>query len=268
MQWRKWILGEWNWKRPFKSLAFIYVVLAITACGFSNKFIFQPQASQYTPNASRLEMLTGSEGEQIAAFWYPPAKPDGPVLLWSHGNAEDIGALVPLHRELATEGFGLLAYDYPGFGLSEGSPNEAGCYAAIQAAHTHLLTEKKIAPSRIFIVGQSVGSGPACWLAEREDTAGLILLSPFLSAFRTVTTIPLFPGDKFPNIHRIKKIDEPILVIHGTLDNTIPFSHGRKLHDLHPGPKKFLPIDGADHNTIWPIGYDEITAAFLEFTSP
>jgi alpha-beta hydrolase superfamily lysophospholipase len=267
MNWKRLLIGEWNWKRPLKSIAFIYGVLAIIALFFSNLLIFQPPPAQYTSNASRLEMLADETGRDVAAFWYPPSSADDPILLWSHGNAEDIGALVPLHRELAKEGFGILAYDYPGYGLSSGSPGEAGCYTSIEAAYAHLINEKRIPASRIFVVGQSVGSGPACWLAEREDTAGLILISPFLSAFRTATKVPLFPGDKFPNLHRIKNIEEPLLVIHGTADATIPFEHGERLHHLHSGTKALLPISNANHNTIWPVGYPEITSALLEFTN-
>lgn len=253
--------------RPIKSLAFIYIVLAVTACGFTNSLLFHPPKSDYTSKSSRLELLQTTKGAQVAAFWYPPSDPDAPILLWSHGNAEDLGDLLPLHRELNNQGFGILAYDYPGYGLSEGSPNESGCYAAIDAAYKFLVTEKQIPNEQITIVGQSVGSGPACWLAEREDTAGLVLISPFLSVYRTVTKVPLFPGDKFPNIHRIKKIDEALLVIHGTNDRTIPFSHGERLHQLHSGPKTFVAIEGADHNTIWPVGYELIVSSLLEFTS-
>lgn len=265
MQWKRLLWGEWNWVRPFKSLVFIYITLTVVACGFSNHLIFQPPPSQYTSTASRLQLLNTVDGAQVAAFWYAPAGPDDRVLLWSHGNAEDLGGLVPLHRELVSQGFGILAYDYPGYGLSAGSPNEHGCYEAIDTAYHFLTTEQNIAPSRIIIVGQSVGSGPACWLAEREEAAGLVLISPFLSAFRTVTRVPLFPGDKFPNIHRIKKIDEALLIVHGTVDRTIPFAQGQRLYELHRGPKQFLPIEGAGHNTIWPIGYDQIEAALLEF---
>ena len=265
MNWKKLLWGEWNWTRPFKSLAFIYLTLCVVACGFSNKFIFQPPPAQYTAGASRLQMLSTEEGEQIAAFWYPHQDPDSPVLLWSHGNAEDLGSLAPLFTELHAEGFAILAYDYPGYGLSEGSPGERSCYAAADAAFTFLNIHELISAEDILLVGQSVGSGPACWLAERHKTGGLVLISPFRSAFLTVTGIPLFPGDKFKNHKRIGHIEEPLLVIHGTNDSIIPFANGKALYDQHAGPKQFVPIEGTGHNDIWNRGFETIVAAIKDF---
>jgi alpha-beta hydrolase superfamily lysophospholipase len=264
MNWKKHLVGKWDWTRPFKSLAFIYITLCLVACGFSNKFIFHPPPAQYTAMAPPLQMLTSKEGRQVAAFWYPPQGPDSPILLWSHGNAEDMGSLAPLYTELRARGFAILAYDYPGYGLSEGSPTERGCYDAAEAAFTFLTTHEKIPADQIILFGQSVGSGPACWLAEQHDTRGLVLISPFRSAYLTATRIPLFPGDKFKNIKRIDHIDEPLIVIHGEDDRTIRFSDGQALYERHAGPKRFIPIPNAHHNNIWNRGLDTITAAMKE----
>ena len=258
INWKKLLWGTWNWKRPLKSLAFIYLTLCLFAWGCSNSMIFLPPAPYYSSETEGLEMLTTSKGKQVAALWHPERQPGAPVLLWSHGNAEDAGALHPLVIELQAEGFAVLAYDYPGYGLSEGSPNEQGCYEAIEAAYQFLTQQQKIPPDEIVLVGQSVGSGPACWLAEREDTRALVLISPFRSAYRTVTRIPIIPGDKFVNIKRIPHIEEPLLVIHGENDRTISISNGRAVHDLHPGPKRFVAIPRAHHNNIWNLGFDTI----------
>ncbi len=264
-RWGRLLWGTWDWKRPLKSLAFIYLALCLVACGFSNRLIFHPPPARYGRGASHLRLLNDKEGRQVAAFWYPRREADGPVLLWSHGNAEDLGSLAPLLAEIHAEGFAVLAYDYPGYGLSEGSPTEQGCYDAVEAAFTYLTAEEGVRSSDIILVGQSVGSGPACWLAEREETGGLILISPFRSAFLTVTRIPLFPGDKFRNIKRIGHIGKPLLVIHGENDRTIPFAEGKALYERHPGPKRFLAIPGARHNTIWHAGFEDIIAAFKSF---
>lgn len=265
MDWKKLLLGEWDWKRPFKSLAFIYLTLCVVACGFSNKFIFQPPPAQYTVESSHLRMLPTEGNRQVAAFWYPGPRSDSPVLLWSHGNAEDLGTLAPLFTELQAEGFAILAYDYPGYGLSDGSPSERSCYEAADAAFHFLNSEEKIPAEKILLLGQSVGTGPACWLAERYTTRGLVLLSPFRSAFLTVTRIPLLPGDKFKNHKRIGHIDEPLLVIHGTDDTIIPFADGKSVYEQHGGPKQFLPIQDTGHNDIWNRGFEIIVKAIKAF---
>ncbi len=260
IDWKKLLWGKWDWKRPFKSLAFIYLAVCLVACGWSNKFIFLPPDPSYDADTEGLRILTTVSNKKVAAIWHPERAPGSPVLLWSHGNAEDAGSLAPLVTELQAEGFAVLAYDYPGYGLSEGAPNEKGCYAAAEAAYQFLTRQENIPPGEIVLVGQSVGSGPACWLAERHDTRGLVLISPFRSAYRTVTRIPLIPGDKFKVIKRIAHIDEPLLVIHGEVDRTIAISDGRAVHDRHPGPKRFVTIPGAHHNNIWHRGLDTIIA--------
>jgi hypothetical protein len=88
------------------------------------------------------------------------------------------------------------------------------------------------------------------YLASRKKVAGLILESPFITAFRVVTTIPLMPFDKFRNIDRIKTVNCPVLVIHGKADKIIPFWHGEKLFEAANEPKFKLWVDGAGHNDL------------------
>jgi len=195
------------------------------------------------------------------ALFYLPASPSMPTLLWSHGNAEDIGYLRQRFESFHARGYGILAYDYPGYGISEGSPSEDGCYDAIQTAWNYLTTNLQITPENIIIYGQSVGSGPTCWLASRENSAGLMLVSPLTSAFRTVTRIPLFPGDQYPNIKRIGSIHTPLLVIHGDNDQVVGQWNGKQLYKKHPGPKRFVNIEGAGHNDLYILAEEKILSA-------
>ncbi len=172
------MVGSWSWKRPFLSLVCIYLSLLIVACGFSDRFIFQPPAPSYRADDPNLVLL-GEEDGHVAAFYFPPPE-DGAVLLWSHGNAEDIGGPRLLHQELAARGLGLLAYDYPGYGLSDGRPSEENCYRAAELAWRFLTNREGLPPERILVLGQSVGSGPACYLAEKYRPGGLVLISPLL----------------------------------------------------------------------------------------
>jgi abhydrolase domain-containing protein 17 len=100
------------------------------------------------------------------------------------------------------------------------------------------------------ILGRSVGSGPAVRIAASRPVAALILQSPFLSAFRVLTRIPILPFDKFPNYKEIGRVRCPVLIIHGTSDSVIPIWHGQKLFALANQPKQFLAVQGADHNDL------------------
>ena len=82
-----------------------------------------------------------------------------------------------------------MAYDYTGYGKSQGSPEETSCYADIEAAYRYLLTVRNTQPEQIVLYGRSLGSGPSCYLAaktarEGRSVAGVILQSPLLSAYR------------------------------------------------------------------------------------
>ena len=144
----------------------------------------------------------------------------------------------------------MFAYDYEGYGTSEGSPSEKNAYKDADAAYEYLVGQLKVSPDKIIIHGRSVGGGLATYLASREKVAGLILESSFVTAFRTLTQIPLLPFDKFRNIDRIKNIKCPVLVIHGKADKIIPFWHGEKLFEAANEPKLKFWVDDAGHNDL------------------
>lgn len=264
MNWRKRLIGEWNWKRPFKSLLWIYLILCVVAVFFADHLIFMPPAPSYPPELERLLRLKTGAGEEIAAVHFPAEK-EMPTLLYSHGNAEDLGQAIDLYQAWHEEGFGVFAYDYPGYGQSSGSPSEASCEQAIQTSWDHLI-RSGVPASSIVIVCRSVGGGPGVWLASHEKPAGVALIAPFTSAFAVPIPFPLFPRDRFPNLKRIRTIHTPLLVIHGENDEVIPASHGRKLVEESPASdKSFVPIPAAGHNDLFEVAGDEIIRRIADF---
>lgn len=266
MDWKRILIGKWSWKRPFISLASIYGLLSLTACFMADRMIFVPQVSSYTASYPKLGFVKTPENESIAYVHLPAAK-GLPTLLYSHGNAEDIAQSDVLYEELNARGLGVFAYDYPGYGLATGTPTEDSCQRAIQASWDHLIGSG-IPASSIIIVGRSVGSGPAVWLASHEKPAGLALISPFRSAFTAAIPTPfsIFPGDRFPNMRRIKAMDQPLLIIHGEEDHVINVSHGKKLFAASPASDKTLKlIPNAGHNDLFNIAGDDIVILLDEF---
>jgi abhydrolase domain-containing protein 17 len=260
--WSKYVLGEWSWKRPFYSLLSIYGMLLFAVIFMANQMIFFPPPKKYSDDLSGFEFLINDKDQKVAAI-YKKARPNMPTLLWSHGNAEDISYAEAYLDFLNEEGYGILAYDYPGYGLSDGKPSEAGCYLNIQAAWKHLTETLKIPAENIYLVGQSVGSGPAVWLATRSEPAGLVLISPFKSINRVPFKINPFPYDRFPNINRIADVNCPLLVIHGDKDTVIDQSHGKAVYKKHKGEKTFHNAEGAGHDDILPN--EKVNAALFEF---
>ena len=116
------------------------------------------------------------------------------TLLYSHGNAEDLGMMYNRMKELARVlGCNVMAYEYAGYGLSEPQTecSEDLCYRSIDAAYSYLVNVMKIPPKKIVLYGRSLGSGPSCYMAKKtadegKSVGGLILHSPFLSIYRVV----------------------------------------------------------------------------------
>lgn len=230
-------------------IAVAQYLIVLLACMFLlNSILFQPHAPEYTWQTPYIINI-GDQGKPVAAYWQPQTNAIA-TLLYSHGNAEDIGDLTEVFNALAQSGISVLAYDYPGYGLSGGKPSENGCYEAAETCYSFLTIQKKITPENIIILGRSVGSGPACYLAEKYPVRGLILESGFLSAQRVITRVCLLPIDTFPNIERIKAISCPKLFIHGTHDSVIPFWHGKKMYELSPGMKQHHWVPGAGHDDL------------------
>lgn len=264
MNWKRILIGEWSWKRPMQSLVSIYLILCVVAVFFADRLIFMPPVPSYGAGLEGLIHLRTDEDESIAALHYPAA--DGmPTFLYSHGNAEDMGQAIELYQIWNEAGFGVMAFDYPGYGESTGQPDEASCMRAIQAAWDHL-EGQGVPVESVVIVSRSVGGGPGTWLASREDFAGIVLISPFTSAFRVAIPFPLFPRDRFQNLKLIRTMHTPLLVIHGELDEVIPVSHGRTLVEASPaGDKAFIPIPDAGHDDLFMVAGHEIIGKISDF---
>ncbi len=242
------------------SLAFFVILPGCVA----DKAIFQPPKSRF--NDQKLLRLEVEPGVWVSLLYLPPPVADAPVLLYSHGNAEDLSWLGPYLAEYTERGYGIVAYDYEGYGQSSGKPSEKNCYRDIDRVYRFLIEEAKILPEKIIIYGVSVGSGPSCYLAEKSRAAALVLEAPLTSAF-AVVNMGWMPFDRFPNLKRIGNIRMPLLIIHGDRDTVINQSHGRKLFEAGNEPKQFYSVTGAGHNDIHSVAGDNywnILNAFIE----
>ena len=248
--WRRLLIGEWNWKRPFKLILFVYVVLLVIALFFPKYFLFPYQQSSYAANLSGLVLLKSEDDTTLATrYWKANAEEKG-LIVYFHGNAEDLGMLGGVARQLTSQGFSVLSMDYRGYGLSGGSPSEENCYEDAEVLYRYAL-QLGYREEHIILWGRSLGSGVAVELAKRKKVRALVLESAFCTAFRTATHLPLLPFDQFDNLSKISAIDEPLFVIHGAKDTTIRPWHSEKLFAEHSGRKRRVLLPAVDHNNLW-----------------
>ena len=232
-----------------------YILLVLFTYFVSDYMIFFPPRSGYKDPREFIR-LTTADGESIFAY-YLPNKNAKYTLLVSHGNAEDIGYMIPFFQKMYGHGFSVFAYDYHGYGLSSGKPTERNTYLDVDAAYDYLTKVLHIAPENIISFGHSVGAAVALDLAARKPVAAAILQGTFVTAFRVMTRVPLLPFDKFDNLKKIGLLKSPLLMIHGTADNIIPYWHGQKLYDEAKVSKQFYSVKNAGHNDIVMVAGEE-----------
>lgn len=266
---------KWVMSRLLIVVAALYVVLVLMAL-FSDRLIFQPQPASYSdsmqaqvlmrsnPPGELVKMKSGAQ--QITGLYLP-----NPVakytLLFSHGNAEDLGDTLPILTMYRDAGFSVFSYDYRGYGTSSGTPSEKGVYQDANAAYDYVTSQLHVPPEKLILFGRSVGCGPAIHLAATRKVAGLIAEAPFITAFRVLTRYPLLPWDKFNNLHEIKNVHAPVLVIHGRADQVVPFWHGERIFQNANSPKKFVPIDGAGHNDVLFVAGKQYFSSLRDFAA-
>ncbi|KAK4402497.1 Alpha/beta hydrolase domain-containing protein 17B [Sesamum angolense] len=193
--------------------------------------------------------LPTRRGTEIVAVYvrYPMATS---TLLYSHGNAADIGQMYELFIELSIHlRVNLLGYDYSGYGQSSGKPSEHNTYADIEAAYKCLEESYGAKQEDIILYGQSVGSGPTVDLAARlPRLRAVVLHSPILSGLRVMYPVKrTYWFDIYKNIDKIPLVKCPVLVIHGTADDVVDYSHGKQLYELCQEKYEPLWIKGGNH---------------------
>ncbi|KAE8721719.1 Calcineurin-like metallo-phosphoesterase superfamily protein isoform 1 [Hibiscus syriacus] len=184
----------------------------------------------------------------VATFWkHPIARL---TLLYSHGNAADLGQMHELFTELRSHlRVNIMSYDYSGYGASTGKPSEINTYHDIEAVHNCLKDKYGVKQEDLIVYGQSVGSGPTLHLASRlKKLGGVVLHSAILSGLRVLYPVKMtFWFDIFKNIDKIRHVNCPVLVIHGTEDDIVDWSHGKRLWELAKEKYDPLWVEGGGH---------------------
>ncbi|XP_041974864.1 alpha/beta hydrolase domain-containing protein 17B [Aricia agestis] len=194
-----------------------------------------------------------SRGNRIACLFVRCSPNARFTILFSHGNAVDLGQMSSFYLGLGTRiNCNIFSYDYSGYGVSGGKPSEKNLYADIDAAWQALRTRYGISPENIILYGQSIGTVPTVDLAARYEVGAVVLHSPLMSGMRVAfpNTKRTWFFDAFPSIDKIPKVTSPVLVIHGTEDEVIDFSHGLAIYERCPRAVEPLWVEGAGHNDV------------------
>jgi uncharacterized protein len=253
-------------------LVALYVAAVAAMYAFQRSMLFPiPQVSRIAPAAAGFPqaeevVLKTPDGEQLI-LWHVPPSAGRPVVLFLHGNGDVLAWLAPHFRAMTSDGTGLVALSFRGYGGSSGTPTEEGLLTDGEAAYA--FAAERYPSARIVIWGYSLGSAVAVPLAAAHPTGGVVLEAPFTSAVDVAASAyPIFPvrllmRDRFHSDRRIAALTAPLLVMHGDKDTVIPIGLGRRLFELAPEPKRFVTIAGGTHVDLHERGSLAIAQSFL-----
>jgi hypothetical protein len=251
---------------------FFYVGVVVAMYFAQRSFIYPiPTATRTTPKAASFaqaeeQFLTTADGERVIV-WHVAPQPGRRVVVYFPGNGDTLAGSVGRFEAIISDGTGLVALSYRGYAGSSGSPSEQGLLS--DAAVTYDFTAAIYDPARIVLWGFSLGSGVAVAVAAAHPAGGLILEAPYNSIPDVAAAaFPYLPArrlvkDTFRSDERIKRVDAPLLVMHGVQDATIPIAFGERLFALAREPKRFVRFEGGGHADLGNFGAVETARQFI-----
>lgn len=261
------------WRPGLVLLAGSYLAVCVLMFLAQHRLQYFPDPTPVDPAQLGLvgfaaESLQTVDGERLVAWWAAPRQTDQPVFLYLHGNGANLGARSREFSTLRTQGAGLLAPSWRGYGGSSGRPHEAGLLNDARAAYQWLV-QRGVAPARIVLYGESLGATVAVMLAAEVPVAGLVLDAGFASALDVArSAYPWLPvGWLMRDTYRADlvapRVAAPVLQVHCRDDPVTPLGSAQRLHAALPGPRVFELVEARCH----PVGTARFVPALQRFVA-
>lgn len=270
----------WKWLKA-GLLAYLIVVMALTL--LQRRLMYHPSRATFLDVARSqrvVELFPDAENVSVKCDdgitirgWHLQHRLDPkneaaerrPLVIYFHGNAGDRSMRGPWYELFHNLGWNVLAYDYHGYGDSDGKISETALQLDCVAIWKSALEDLHYKPQQIMVVGTSLGGAAAIYTAARaceedQPPAGLVTVATFSSMVDAASfhypwiPVRLVLADRFPSIERIQKVTCPMLMMHGDADRVVPQSLGRRLFDAAPKqsaagiPRRWVDLPGFGHN--------------------
>lgn len=265
-------------KPKYKSLVlslliFVFIFVIDPIEELHNNLIFAPnKVITVTPSMLGIDFeevnIKTKDAEFLHGYYLPSKKETDKAFIYFHGNGDNVSCfdLCSVIQEKIS--INVLIYDYRGYGYSTGKPTRKNAIEDAQEIYRFLIN-KGFKPENISLYGRSLGGAIALELACKEKIKSLVLESSFTSIkdiakdLYPVLPEPFIKNDIFNSKELIRKINVPILIVHGTNDEVVKIKHGEELFSLANEPKKFIIYEGAMHNDVSGF-FDEKYFKYLE----
>ena len=225
---------------------FLYFFVLVFLYFYQRNLLYLPNENNYSGDkiSVKIEKVKIRTSDNIELFgWYHEKNiKDYKTLVYFHGNAGSLENRIHKLNHFQDMNINFLIIAWRGFSGNNGKPSEEGLYLDGNSAINWLIKEG-VAEKNLILYGESLGTGVAIQLAQNRNFGGVILETPFTSMvdaakiFYPYIPVNLLLKDKFENYKKVKNINSPILVMHGEIDQIVPFSMGKKIYEIANEPK-------------------------------
>ena len=234
----------------------IYLFILISTYLFQRNLLYHPSENNYfgdqlLVSVEKVKIKT-KDNIELLSWYHTKNNNDYKTILFLHGNAGTLENRIHKINHFKDMNINFLLVAWRGFSGNKGQPTEQNLYEDARSA-VKWLESKGIKENNIIIYGESLGTGIATEIAQNKNFAGIILESPFTSMIEAgKDKYPYLPvkfllKDKYESEKKIKNIKSPILIMHGKVDNIVPFHMGKKMYELANNPKYSYFSEYDDH---------------------
>ena len=240
----------------------IYFLVLVFLYFYQRNLLYHPNENNYSGDKISVDIekvkIQTSDNIELLGWYHKKNLKDYKTLVYFHGNAGSLENRIHKLNHFQDMNINFLIVAWRGFNGNKGKPSERGLYLDGKSTIDWLI-KKGVNEENIILYGESLGTGVAIHLAQNKNYAGVILETPFTSMidaaknFYPYIPINLLLKDKFENFKKVKNINIPILIMHGEVDQIVPFSMGKKIYEIANNPKYSYFTKYDDHM----MKYDE-----------
>ena len=240
-------------------ILFIYLVLLILLFIFQRNLMYHPNENNYFGDKLEVEVqkisIKTSDNIDLLGWFHKKDLKKFKTILYFHGNAGNLENRIHKLNHFKDMDINFLIIAWRGFSGNDGKPSEKGLYDDGSSA-VKWLKDLGLVENDIILYGESLGTGVATQIAQNNNFAGLVLETPFTSMidaaehFYPYIPVGLLLRDRYENDKKIKKINIPVLIMHGEADQIVPFEMGKKIYEIANQPKHSYFTKYDDHMTV------------------